>query len=77
MTNGELAKLFFLLMPFGTRLFQEPFWMMNLAFFIFALFLFTRIIGGIGTIRITEFKTKTILNLILFDRVSSIGANSM
>jgi len=62
--------IFFLLMPFGTRLFQEPLWMTNLAIGICALFLFTRIIGGIEVIRTTEFKTKTILNLFLFDKAS-------
>lgn len=60
--------LFFILMPFLTRLFNEPLWMTNLSFGIFTLFLFTRIIGGIGEIMSTEIKTRTILNLILYDR---------
>lgn len=63
MTNGEFAKLFFFLTPFGTRLCQEPFWMTNFDFFISA-FLFTRIISSMRIIGTTEFKTKTILNLI-------------
>ena len=62
--------IFFLLMPFVTRLFHEPLWMMNLAFGIFALFLFTRIISGVGAIRTSKFKTKSILNLLLFDRAN-------
>lgn len=62
--------LFFLLMPFGTRLFHEPLWITGLTLGVFGLLLFTRIVGGIKAIRTTEFKTKTILNLILFDRAS-------
>lgn len=64
--------IFFLLMPFGTRLFQEPLWMMNLAFGIFTLFLFTRIMSGVGAIRISKFKTKSILNFLLFDRANKV-----
>ncbi|MEA1912611.1 MAG: glycerol-3-phosphate acyltransferase [candidate division WOR-3 bacterium] len=62
--------IFFLLMPFGTRVFHEPLWMTGLTLGVFALLLFTRVIGGIKAIRATEYKTKTILNLILFDRES-------
>ncbi|MCK4421466.1 glycerol-3-phosphate acyltransferase [candidate division WOR-3 bacterium] len=62
--------IFFLLMPFGTRVFHEPLWITGLTLGIFALFIFTRVIGGIKAIRTTEFKTKIILNLILFDRIN-------
>jgi glycerol-3-phosphate acyltransferase PlsY len=30
----------------------------------------TRIMSGVGTIRTSKFKTKSILNLLLFDRAS-------
>ncbi|MCK4352229.1 glycerol-3-phosphate acyltransferase [candidate division WOR-3 bacterium] len=62
--------IFFFLMPFGTRLFHEPLWMAWFAIGIFGLILFTRIISGMKEIKASESKKKTLLNLILFDKIS-------